>query len=117
MLECNAHEAGAVGQVDSLMAMLHVEALAHAAWADQHAAAPGQQGMHDAGARGTSPEPPPQMSHHRAIEALHAAHIVSLQLQNAATHTHPPIEPPSAGYICWPARPLQGGTPVTITGA
>ena len=88
MLECNAHKAGALGQVDSLMAMLHVEALAHAAWADQHAARPGQQGMHDAGARGTAPEPPPQVSHHRAIEALRAAHIVSLQLQNATTHTH-----------------------------
>lgn len=88
MLECNAHKAGALGQVDSLAAMLHVEALAHAAWADERAVPPGQHGMHDAGARRTPPEPPPQVSHHRAVEALRAAHIVSQQLQSATTHTH-----------------------------
>ena len=103
MLECNAHKAGALGQVDSLMAMLHVEALPHTAWAHQRAVPAGQHGMHDAAARGTAPEPPPQVSHHRAIEALRAAHIVLLQLQTATTHAHPPIEPPSAGFLCWPA--------------
>ena len=72
MLQRDPHEAGALGQVDSLPAVLHVKALLHATWAHQRAVAPLQHSVHDTGTGGPPAEPPPQVPHHRAVEALHA---------------------------------------------
>ncbi len=73
MLQRYPYEAGALGEVDSLPAMLHVQALPHSSWAHQRAVAPLQHAMHDAGTCRPSSKPPPQMPHHRAVEALQGA--------------------------------------------
>ena len=72
MLQRYPHKAGALGQVHRLPAVLHVQALLHASRAHQRAMPPRQHSVHDAGAGGPAPQPPPQMPHHRAVEALQA---------------------------------------------
>ena len=77
MQQCYPHEAGALGEVHRLPAVLHVEALLHATRAHQCAVAPRQHGVHDARTGGPPPEPPPQMPHYRAVEALWAMPVPS----------------------------------------
>ena len=73
MLQRYPYKANALREVDSLPAMLHVQALPNASWAHQRAVAPLQHAMHDAGTRWPTSKPPPQMPHHRAVEALQGA--------------------------------------------
>ena len=75
MLQRYPDEAGALGQVHRLPVVLHVEALLHASRAHERAVAPRQHSVHDAPAGGPPAEPPPEMPHHRAVEALRACHI------------------------------------------
>ena len=73
-----------------LPVVLHVEALLHASRAHERAVAPRQHSVHDAPAGGPPAEPPPEMPHHRAVEALRACHIYQGGYTNASKAECPP---------------------------
>ena len=70
VLHRDAHKAGASAEEDGLAALLHVEALTHAAGAHQRRVTLTKHPPHLRRAGWTAPPPPPQVPHHRAVEAL-----------------------------------------------